>query len=129
MNSNKGFSLLEILVAFSILSISLGILLKIFSSGVNTAIVAEEYTIATQVAESLMVRTGIETPLEVGVINGDEKEKYYWRVAMEKISNPVDDEDESSEFMLVKVKVWWGEDKYPRTVELNIVKPVENDSE
>ncbi len=129
MNSNKGFSLLEILVAFSILSISLGILLKIFSSGVNTAIVAEEYTIATQVAESLMVRTGIETPLEVGVINGDEKEKYYWRVAMEKISNPVDDEDESSEFMLVKVKVWWGEDKYPRTVELNTVKPVENDSE
>ncbi len=123
MNNNKGFSLLEILVAFSILSISLGILLRIFSSGVNTAIVAEEYTVATQIAESLMVKTGIETPLEEGVTNGDEKEKYYWHVAMEKISNPVDEEDESSAFMLVKVKVWWGEDKSYRAVELKAVKP------
>jgi general secretion pathway protein I len=123
MNKSKGFSLLEILVAFSILSISLGILLRIFSSGVNTAMVAEEYTVATQIAESLMVKTGIETPLEEGVENGTEAKKYHWRVTMEKISNPIDEEDQTSEFIAIKVMVWWGEDERSRVVELKAVKP------
>ena len=45
-NKQQGFSLLEILIAFSILALSLGILLKIFAAGVNTAMIAENYTAA-----------------------------------------------------------------------------------
>ena len=59
-NKQQGFSLLEILIAFSILALSLGILLKIFSAGVNTAIIAENYTTAVQLSESLMAKVGIE---------------------------------------------------------------------
>ena len=80
MNKNKGFSLLEILVAFTIMAVSLGIVLKIFSSGVNTAIISEDYIIATQIAESLMAKTGIEEPLSIGEKSGTEGDKYQWRV-------------------------------------------------
>ena len=124
MNRHKGFSLLEILVAFSIMAISLGILLKIFSSGVNTAVIAEEYTIATQIAESLMAKTGVEEPLAVGETSGTEAEKYHWRVSVENILNPAgDDEEEVVELMAVQVTVQWGDDdRNARNVELNTVK-------
>ena len=80
VNKQQGFSLLEILIAFSILALSLGILLKIFSAGVNTAVVAEDYTAAVQIAESLMAKTGVETPLQAGQASGLENEKYHWLV-------------------------------------------------
>lgn len=123
MNKHRGFSLLEILVAFSILAISLGILLKIFSSGVNTAIIAEEYVEATQIAESLMAKTGVEEVLTVSETFGTEREKYYWRVNVENIPHSETDEESTIELMAVQVMVEWGDDgKKNRVVELNTVK-------
>ena len=122
MNKDKGFSLLEILVAFSILAVSLGILLKIFSSGVKTAMIAEEYTVATQIAESLMAKTGIEEPLVVGEYSGTEVDKYHWRVTVENSPNPADDEEDAG-LLAVRVIVQWGDnDRNRRAVELNTVK-------
>lgn len=123
MNKQKGFSLLEILVAFSILAIALTIILKIFSSGVNTAIVAEEYTIATQIAESLMAKTGIETPLVEGDSSGVEEEKYSWQVNVSALPALIDGSDMVAELKSVKVQVRWpnGVENF-RTVELNSVK-------
>lgn len=124
MNKHKGFSLLEILVAFSILAISLGILLKIFSSGLNTAVVAEDYIIATQIAESLMAKKGIKERLEIGETSGIVGEKYYWKVIVESSANQMTEEEEDNiEFLDVRVVVQWGEnDKNRRAVELNTVK-------
>lgn len=58
-NKQRGFSLLEILIAFTILAFSLTILLKIFSTGAASASVSEEYTAAVQIAESVMARAGV----------------------------------------------------------------------
>lgn len=55
----QGFSLLEILFAFSILSIMLGILLRIFSGGVRVAEITGNYAEAVQIAESLMATVGV----------------------------------------------------------------------
>ncbi len=122
MNRQMGFSLLEILVAFSILAISLGILLKIFSSGVNTAVIAEEYIVATQIAESLMAKTGVEKPLSAGATSGTEDEKYHWQVKVENIPNSGAEED-LVQLMTVQVIVQWDADSQNnRTVELNTVK-------
>jgi general secretion pathway protein I len=125
-HSNRGFSLLEILVAFSILAISLGILLKIFSSGVNTAIIAEEYTLATQVAESLMAKSGVVAPLVAGQSSGIVGEKFHWTVRIENISNPADNTENQSvvSLMDVQVIVRWGDDlvENGRFVELNTIK-------
>ncbi len=124
INKSRGFSLLEILVAFSIMAISLGILLKIFSSGVNTAGIAEEYTVATQIAESLMARTGIETMLIAGDETGIEAEKYHWRVNVEPLPGPETNEVSVLERMAVQVRVHWGgeDESNHRVVELNTIK-------
>ena len=126
LNKQKGFSLLEILIAFSILALSLGILLKIFSAGVNTAVVAEDYTAAVQIAESLMAKTGVETPLQAGQDSGLENEKYHWLVEVSPfVFNPenVDITAITAVLFKVKVIVSWGDDNAnSRQVKLTTLK-------
>ena len=127
-NKQKGFSLLEILIAFSILAISLGILLKIFSAGVNTAIVAEDYTAAVQIAESLMAKTGLESPLQPGEDSGTENEKYEWQVTVSPyVFNPdnLDETTITAALFKIKVLVSWDFTKgRGRQIELTTIKLV-----
>jgi general secretion pathway protein I len=126
LNKQQGFSLLEILIAFSILAVSLTILLKIFSDGVNTAVVAEDYTAAVQIAESLMVTTGVETPLVAGQNSGLENEKYHWLIEVSPFEfNPenVDNTTQTAVLFKVKVIVNWGNDSAnDRQVKLTTLK-------
>jgi general secretion pathway protein I len=126
LNKQQGFSLLEILIAFSILALSLSILLKIFSAGVNTAVVAEDYTAAVQIAESLMAKTGVETPLQEGQDSGLENEKYNWQVDVSPFSfNPDNIDTTTTTAVLFKVKVivsWGNGDANDRQVKLTTLK-------
>ncbi|MGZ8158905.1 type IV pilus modification PilV family protein [Methylobacter tundripaludum] len=127
-NRQRGFSLLEILIAFSILALSLGILLKIFSAGVNTAGVAEEYNEAGQIAESLMAQTGVETALRPNEATGLEKGKYRWRVSVSPFQFTAENLDVNAitaVLFKVKVTVNWGDDNADgRQVELVTLKLV-----
>ena len=125
-NKQQGFSLLEILIAFSILALSLGILLKIFSAGVNTAMIAENYSAAVQLSESLMAKTGIETPLQTGQSTGLENNLYHWQVDVSPFTLNADDIDTkilTAELFKVKVTVNWGDgNASDRQVELITLK-------
>ncbi len=123
IKNNQGFSLLEILVAFTIMALSLGIMLNIFSSGVNTAMVAEDYIIATQLAESLIASSGVEQALEVGERSGIEVDKYQWRVIVTESSELDIAEQSQIKLMNISVQVHWDDGQQQgRTVELNSLK-------
>lgn len=125
-NKQQGFSLLEILIAFSILALSLGILLKIFSAVVNTAIIAENYTTAVQISESLMAKTGIETPLQIGQTTGIENNIYHWQIEISPFTfndDQIDTKILPAELFKVKISVHWGDDMLSdRQLELTTLK-------
>lgn len=124
---SRGFSLLEMLVAFSIMAISLGILLNIFSTGVKTAVVAEDYIIATQIAESLMAKADVETPLMPGQFYGTEDDKYYWEINVVNMPEfPEFPDVKDPGFILLEVNIFvrWGEGNNERMIALNTVRAV-----
>lgn len=130
MNNEEGFSLLEILVAFAILALALGILLRIFSGGVNTAVVADGYITAVQIAESLLAKTGVEAPLQIGQSSGVENDIYYWQITVNPYYIADITQDSGANIfnlMQIDVSVSWQEGvAEPRSVELTTLRLVNN---
>lgn len=107
----QGFSLLEMVVAFSILALSLGILLNIFSEGTHIAVIADEYTTATQIADTLLAKTGVESPLTAAQYTGVENEKFQWTVTVEPyelVLGEIDTKAIPATLYRVTVSVYWG---------------------
>jgi len=74
-----GFSLLEVLVAFAILSISLGVLYQAFGGSLRNLAVAGDYQRAMILAESKLAEAAARVPLEAANEAGDQ-DGLDWRV-------------------------------------------------
>lgn len=74
-----GFTLMEILVAFSIFALSFAAILQIFSGGLRNGEVADRALIALGHAESLLARAGVEHPLAEGERSGELPDGMSWR--------------------------------------------------
>ena len=135
---HKGFSLLEILVAFAIMAVALTIVLRIFGAGVNTAVISEEYNLAVQIAESILARTGVETPLQAGESAGTEADKYAWLVRITPVAEPPaagrrfqprqdqSPAQPSRKLMKVSVRVSWGDAaERQRSVQLDSLRMIQ----
>jgi general secretion pathway protein I len=77
-----GFTLLEVLVAFAILALSLGVLIQIFSTGLNNVALGSEYSRAILLAQSQLAALGVEAPLAAGESNGEFGDGYRWHVTV-----------------------------------------------
>jgi general secretion pathway protein I len=74
---------LEVLVAFTILALTLGVLLQIFSKAMTVIAVSADYDRAVAVAETQLTRVGAEIPLESGVYSGETEDGIAWTVRVE----------------------------------------------
>lgn len=111
-----GFSLLEVLVAFSILALSLGVLMQIFSGSLRNADVAHDQAQAVVIAQSLLAAAGVDSPLAAGETTGEVGGKFRWSLLaqpyMDDLAAPValqPGQARPLDLWEVRVDVRWGE--------------------
>ena len=129
----SGFSLLEVLVAFSILALSLGVLMQIFSGAMRNAVLSEQYSQAALLAQSILSATGIEEPLQAGERAGEWENGMRWRLFISPYEEPLEDGEEQPrglrteqlanvEGYQLRVEVSWDDGDKRRRVELESLR-------
>lgn len=87
----RGFSLLEILVAFIVLALAMTILMQIFSTSLNGATITDKYARATMIAESKLAAVGVEEVLKEGGASGTTDDGFSWAVDIKPYVEAVTD--------------------------------------
>ena len=116
----RGFSLLEVLVAFTILVMVLGALFQVFGGSLRAATVSDQYTHATLIAESKLASLMVEGNAVEGEYTGEDAGTYQWQVSVV----PYEDSEAppadalSVQPLTVTVEVSWQDNGARRAVSL-----------
>ncbi len=63
---SRGFTLLEVLLAFVIFAMSFAVVLQILSGSIRNTMRSKQYTEIALIAQSVMDTVGLDVPLEAG---------------------------------------------------------------
>lgn len=111
MKKNRGFTLIEVIVALAILGIGLTVIIELFSGGLRLGRTSEEYTRAVNFARMKMEDIASQTSIEEGDEEGKFDDTFRWQVKVEKVNIlPMDKKLEFKppvELFQVKVNVLW----------------------
>jgi general secretion pathway protein I len=130
---SRGFSLLEVLVAFVILALILGVLMQIFSGGLRNASRVDEYQQAMLLGQSKLASIGIEMPLKISESNGEFDAVYRWHVSIRPyLVAPTQTSDQTGlpvpilpvSLLEVEIQVLWGGSNQPRSASLKTLRLV-----
>lgn len=119
MTAQRGFSLLEILVAFSVLALSLAIVMQIFSGSLRTADISRRQAQALDLAQSLIALAGVERPPSGRQSSGTFGDGFRWFLTATPMSPVTTNEpfprsaDEPPTLWEIRVRVTWHEDGGP----------------
>lgn len=106
----SGFSLLEVLVAFAVLSLAVGVLYQVFGQTMRLVGTADSYRKAVALAESRMAIATADEAIPSGE-SGNEAQ-FNWQVRAEPYSGaqlPDNLADTEVRPLMVTVEVSWGE--------------------
>ncbi len=117
-----GFTLLEVLVAFMILTISLGVLLQIFGGGLDNLSTSEKQAAATMLARSKLAAVGIEEPLYIGRTDGETDEGFRWQVTVSAYENQNHQGVRGQTPVWVEARVDWGKEDSGQSVILGTIR-------
>lgn len=124
-----GFTLIEVLVAFMILTLTLSVLFRIFSTGLRNVAISAEYARAMLIAESQLAEAGISSPLELGVTAGESGERFRWRRVVERYL-PYEEEEQLPELPVqafeVTIEVDWERNGRVQQVSLSSIRLQQN---
>ncbi len=116
MKRQRGYSLLEVIVAFALLALALTLLLGSLSGASRQVGQAELRSRAVLHAQSLLATTGVIEPLQQGERSGQwEDGRYHWRLQVEPYVDARADALAAADTVAgpvlaqLTLQVWWGQ--------------------
>ena len=129
-DSDRGFTLIETLVAISLLAISLVIILQLFSGGLKSSRLSDEYTRGIFHAREKMDEILLAGELTEGIINGEFGDGFKWKAEALRFSI-----EEAKDVKLpfrafnIKVDVMWDAGGQEKRFTISAMKLVKQDSD
>ena len=125
--SQSGFSLLEVIVAFAIAAIALGVLSQIFGQGARNMSLSGDYDKALMLADSLLTEYGIDAGSEETSFS-DASGQFEWAVSIgpyitrhaEPDLAPASDNNATAQSPLVQIDVTVGWERNGKTRSVNV---------
>ncbi len=137
MTRPRGFSLLEVMLAFVILAVSMGMLLGMLSRGLGQVRSSQDESEATLHAQSLLDPVGVIEPVQPGERVGEfANGRYRYRLETTEIEDPwpspspalpptVVDPDagiNAPKIYRIALDVWWGPPDAPRQLRFTTLR-------
>ena len=124
MSRQRGFTLIEVVVAFVLLALVMSTAFEIFSAGLSRASQLEERARALVIAQSRMAVVGVEETLKEGEWSGEsEDRKYQWAVSVKRTGEGEDPgKPAPSVYALYRIDVrvtWHGADTRDHSLALS----------
>ena len=119
LKNNKGFSLLEVMVALLIMAGGFLAVVNLFSGSVRSADLSGQYLKAVTLANSKMSDLEIENYL-VNDKSGrfENEENYRWELNIEPYDSNLNEKDPKIQLQKILLKVIWEDNGKPRNLEL-----------
>ena len=123
--AHRGFTLIEIVVAFVLLSLVLVTSFELFTNGMCRAADLEDYSRALLLAQSKLAATGTEEQLKEGDTQGDsEDRRFHWAVSVRRTDEgmPAQGQDNNNPYALFRIDVrvgWAGPDTREHSLSLS----------
>jgi general secretion pathway protein I len=123
--ANAGFTLLEILVAFTIATTALGLLFRIHANSTATVVLSEQYREATTLAQTLIAELSVTEP-SIAFSRSGSTPTFDWSVRAERYTGSrTDAAADPSPYLLRRIVVevgWTGRDR-ERDIMISTIKP------
>lgn len=101
----RGFTLLEVLVAFMILAVALAALMQSFSAGLRSSSTADTYSQAAMLAKSKLAEFSVPDTLEEGEYSGTFDNGFEWRAVVAPYRDDTFKEDDNRRLLAYSVTV------------------------
>jgi general secretion pathway protein I len=129
-----GFTLLEVLLAFVIFSISFAVVLQIISGSIRNTMRSKQYTEVALIAQSVMDTVGLDIPLEAGSQASGELGDYTWNLEIYEFEQPEGPQADLETLLIaeltgidllqIELFISWGEPSDERYRRFSTVKAV-----
>ena len=131
MSTQKGFTLLEILLAISILGVATTAIMQQFSAGLRIARTSQTYTTATIYAKHKLEELQVEEEMKEKEETGSFEDGYHFRVSIMPYEEYMGEEEDEElfdhlplEMFLLESVVWWEEGEKEKSITLSTLKTV-----